>query len=220
LEPPRFGSHRERIADKNTGYANAGAAPEGALMSVQETVVRYQIDPAMSRLTIKVLATGMFSAIGHNPTIAVRDYSGEAGFVPGTLDEAYIRFTARPDTFEVTDDLGQSDKNEIEQRMKQDVLETRRYGEIAFESSSITPAQMGENQYAVNMTGNLTLHGITRSQSIRCQVSLSDDTVRGFGEFDLRQTDFGIKLASVAGGTLKVKDELKCSFDIVARKQA
>ena len=35
----------------------------------------------------------------------------------------------------------------------------------------------------------------------------------------LRQTDFGIKLVSVAGGTLKVKDELKCAFDIVRGAQ-
>jgi hypothetical protein len=38
------------------------------------------------------------------------------------------------------------------------------------------------------------------------------------GEFSLRQTAYAIKLVSVAGGTLKLKDELKCSFDIVARK--
>jgi hypothetical protein len=35
----------------------------------------------------------------------------------------------------------------------------------------------------------------------------------------VRQTDFGIKLVSVAGGALKVKDELQCAFDIVAREQ-
>ena len=29
---------------------------------------------------------------------------------------------------------------------------------------------------------------------------------------------FGIKLVSVAGGTLKLKDEVKLTFDLVARK--
>jgi hypothetical protein len=37
--------------------------------------------------------------------------------------------------------------------------------------------------------------------------------------FSLKQTDYRIKLVAVAGGTIKVKDELKFSFDIVARKQ-
>ena len=44
------------------------------------------------------------------------------------------------------------------------------------------------------------------------------DTLRAQGEFDVRQTDFGIKPVSVAGGTLKIKDELKCSFDLLAAK--
>ena len=36
--------------------------------------------------------------------------------------------------------------------------------------------------------------------------------------FTILQTEFGIKVASIAGGTLKLQDELKCSFYIVARK--
>ena len=33
------------------------------------------------------------------------------------------------------------------------------------------------------------------------------------------QTDYDLKLASVAGGALKVKDELKFSFNILARRE-
>jgi polyisoprenoid-binding protein YceI len=192
----------------------------GTQMSAQETIVRYQIDPATSRFTVRVTSVGMLSALGHNPTIAVRDFSGEAGFVPGTLAQAFIRVTARPNSFELTDDISQKDKFEIEGRIQQEVLETSRFSEIVFESSAIAPTQMGENQFAVNISGNLTLHGNSRRQTIICQVSVTEDSLRGFGEFTLRQTDYGIKLVSVAGGTLKVKDEVKCSFEIVARKQA
>ncbi len=74
-------------------------------------------------------------------------------------------------------------------------------------------------RYAVNVSGNLTLHGVTRSETIYAQVTLTGDTLRAFGEFPLRQTDYGIKLVSVAGGTLKVKDEVKVTFDLTARKQ-
>ncbi len=45
------------------------------------------------------------------------------------------------------------------------------------------------------------------------------DMLRASGEFSLLQSDYGIPLVSVAGGALKVKDELKFTFDIVARKQ-
>ena len=50
-------------------------------------------------------------------------------------------------------------------------------------------------------------------------VYLNGDTFRAFGSFSVLQTSYGIKLVSVAGGVLKVKDELKCSFDIAARRQ-
>jgi hypothetical protein len=44
--------------------------------------------------------------------------------------------------------------------------------------------------------------------------------LRASGEFTLSQSVYNIKPVSVAGGALKIKDELKFSFEIVARKQA
>jgi hypothetical protein len=43
---------------------------------------------------------------------------------------------------------------------------------------------------------------------------LSGESLRAQGDFSLKQTDYNIKLVSVVGGTLKVKNELKFSFDI------
>ncbi len=119
----------------------------------------------------------------------------------------------------MTDDISQKDRLEIEKTMKQEVLETSRYPQISFESTSVSPTKIGDQRYAVSVAGNLNLHGMTRPQTINCQVSVMGETLRASGEFSIRQTDYGIKLVSVAGGTLKVKDELKCSFEIVARKQ-
>lgn len=189
-------------------------------MLAKEALVRYQIDAAMSRLTVRVFPSGLLAAMGHSPTIAVDEYSGEAGFVPGTLDQAFVRVTAQAESLVVADDISSKDKLEIESKTKVEVLEIDRYPEITFESSSISSTKMSETSYGVNITGNLTLHGVTRSQRIICQVALNDETFRAFGEFSLRQTDYGIKLVSVAGGALKVKDDVKCSFDLVVRKQA
>ena len=36
--------------------------------------------------------------------------------------------------------------------------------------------------------------------------------------FALSQTDYGLKIASVAGGTSKLKDELKCAYFIIGRR--
>jgi hypothetical protein len=39
------------------------------------------------------------------------------------------------------------------------------------------------------------------------------------GDFTLRQSDYGIKPVSFAAGALKLKDELKFHFELVARQK-
>jgi hypothetical protein len=39
------------------------------------------------------------------------------------------------------------------------------------------------------------------------------------GNFPLSQSEYGIKPFSAAGGTLRLKDEVKFSFELVARQQ-
>jgi polyisoprenoid-binding protein YceI len=188
-------------------------------MSATETAVHYKIDVGMSRFAARAFATGLFSSLGHNPTLAIREYSGEAGFLPDGLQQASIKISVQSGSLEVADDVSQKDRTDIERRMRQDVLETSQYPEIVFEGSQIVANKVGDDSYAANVTGNMTLHGVTRSETIYAQVSVTGDTFRAYGEFSLKQTDYGIKLVSVAGGTLKVKDEVKISFDFTARKQ-
>ena len=45
------------------------------------------------------------------------------------------------------------------------------------------------------------------------------EMLRASGDFTLKQSDYQIKPVSVAGGALKMKDELKFSFEMVARKK-
>jgi hypothetical protein len=46
-----------------------------------------------------------------------------------------------------------------------------------------------------------------------------EDTLKAQGSFSILQPDYGLKIASVAGGTLKLKDELKCAYFIIARRR-
>jgi polyisoprenoid-binding protein YceI len=179
---------------------------------------QYQIDPGVSRFTIKAYATGMFSAFGHNPTIAVRDFSGEAKFAPGTLEEACLTLKIKADSLTVQDKISDKDKKEIERTMNQQVLESTRYPEIVFTTSSVSSRKAADGQYTVNLVGELSLHGVTNKQPVAAQVALIGNTLRAHGDFSVLQSSYGIKPISIGGGSLKLKDELKCSFDILARK--
>ena len=68
------------------------------------------------------------------------------------------------------------------------------------------------------MSGTLNLHGVTRTLPITARIALFGDMLRASGDFILLQSDYQIKPVSVAGGALKLKDELKFSFELVARK--
>jgi hypothetical protein len=56
----------------------------------------------------------------------------------------------------------------------------------------------------------LQLHGASRELSF--DVTGGPDHYQG--KTKLKQTDFGIQPVSVAGGTVKVKDELELDFDV------
>lgn len=182
-------------------------------------VERYSIDPSMSRFTVRAFATGLFSAFGHNPTIAIRDFNGEAQFAPGTLQDACLELEIRANSLAVADGINDKDRREIERTMNQEVLETAKFPMIVFKSANVSANKAGDGQYWINLVGDLSLHGVTQQQPISAHIAILGNTLRANGEFSILQTKYSIKPVSIAGGSLKLKDELKFSFDILARKK-
>lgn len=185
----------------------------------EPVVARYLLDKSLSRFTVRAFASGMLSALGHSPTIAIRDFTGEASFDPAAPAEASLRVQIRADSLEVTDDVKSKDRREMENTMNQKVLESSKYPTITFETSGTSAEALGDGRFRIKMNGSLSLHGVTRRIPVVAQVSINGDMLRGYGEFSILQSDFGIPLVNVAGGMLKLKDELKFNFDMIAREQ-
>jgi polyisoprenoid-binding protein YceI len=179
----------------------------------------YLLDRSASRFMVRAFASGMLSAMGHNPTISIRDFTGEAVFDPADMGKASLRIQIRADSLEVTDDISSKDRQEMESMMNEKVLESARYPAIVFESRAASADQLGEGRYRVTLNGHLSLHGVTRSLPVTAQVTVIGGMLRASGEFSILQSNYGIPLVSVAVGTLKLKDELKFTFEIIARKQ-
>ncbi|HXG68246.1 MAG TPA: YceI family protein [Blastocatellia bacterium] len=194
--------------------ARAKDAPAALLAAV-----KYRLDSSQSKFIVRAPVGGLFSAFGHDHTIAIREFTGEAELTPGTLTPASLQMTIKADSLAVTDKVSDSDRQKIEATMRQEVLETSKHPEIIFRSTGVEANQTGEGQYQAKISGDLTLRGVTRSVLITAQVTVSGDTLRARGAFPLKQSAYNIKPVSVLGGTIKVKDELKLSFDIVAHKQ-
>jgi polyisoprenoid-binding protein YceI len=179
---------------------------------------RYVIDSRASRFTVQAFATGLLARMGHNPIIGIRDFSGEMQFDPDKLEAAGFRLVIKSASLSVQNDISDKDLREIERLMNQEVLETAKFPEIVYETTSISISKMTDMLCSATLNGKLTLHGVTRNQTIVVRVALLGSMLRVSGDFSLDQTDYNIKLVSVAGGALKLKDELKFSFEMVARR--
>jgi polyisoprenoid-binding protein YceI len=187
----------------------------------QQAALRYRLDSAMSMFRVKAFSVGVLSAFGHSPLIAIRDFEGETQFVAnGTaLTDVYLQVKVNASSLEVVDDISEKDRREIQRQMFDEVLDVNQYPEISYACSQIAVSG-NANPYMATLNGELTLHGNKRPVPISARVSVQDDSLRASGDFLLRQSDFGIAPVKVAGGVIKLKDELKFTFDIVARKEA
>lgn len=181
---------------------------------------RYELDPRVSRFNVKVSAGGPLAKLGHSPTISITEFSGEIRVVPGNIAQSNCEIKIVPQSMVVADDIKEKDRAEIQATMLSEVLETAKYPGITFVSSAVEAEQVLEGLYRVRVTGGLGLHGLVRKEMIKAQVAFLGDTVRASGDFAILQSNYGIKLYSVAAGALAVKDELKFMFDVVGRKTA
>lgn len=107
----------------------------------------------------------------------------------------------------------------IESIIFEKALETKKYPTAEFKSSDVVAKPVADNRYRVRIAGRFILHGRGNQHSFDAQVVASQDSLRLYGDFNLRQTDYGIRINSVADGIVKIENELKVVFYCVARKQ-
>jgi polyisoprenoid-binding protein YceI len=180
---------------------------------------RFVIDTKRSRFTVQAFATGMLSMMGHNPTIAIRRFNGELNFFPDAPEKSGLQLAIEPASFSVEDDISEKDRREMERLMKSELLEVERYPEIRYESTGISVTKLDSAMYTAAVNGKLSFHGVTRLQSLRARITVLGEILRASGGLVMKQSDYQLKPVSVAGGALKLKDELKFSFEIVANRQ-
>ena len=167
---------------------------------------------------MKIVAALKDSKFQWDSRPAIRGFEGEVRLDADAIESSSLRFSIDPSALDVPQEMNSKDRREMEKVMKEEVLETSRFPEIVFESAKVTGEQSSEGNYRVNISGKLTMHGETQTETVSAQVSVNGQKLHAHGDFTLLQTDYGIKPYSAAAGGLKLKDELKFSFDLVARQ--
>ena len=174
----------------------------------------YAFDAKTSQFTVQAFAEGLAGIADHRPRFSVRDFSGELLFDRNNLLGGSLHLPAKTRSLDLMDDVSKHDRQSIDRVMFGEVL----HPEVRFTSSRVVCGAVEENRYRTEISGTVLLNGVEQSQSIQAQLILSEGSLRAYGEFRLRQTDYGLNIASVAGGILRIKDDLKFVFFVVARE--
>src|SRR5262245_10158199 len=179
----------------------------------------YTIVPSESSFWVFVGKAGLFSGLAHDHEIGVKQFSGkvilpQSGAAGGSLSldidaRSLIVLDKKP---------SEEDKKKISSSMHTEVLESAKYEKISFKSVSVSDLkQTGENAYSFTLNGDLSLHGVTKRIAVPVNLTVAPQQLRAAGKYTLRQTDYGIKPYSAAGGTVKVKNDIVVNFNILAK---
>lgn len=187
----------------------------------------YEVDSRSSQLSILVFRGGKLSRLGHNHVMTSRDVSGRAWVHPEfarsgfelsfpvmqlVVDDPQARREAGSD---FPPDIPQSDKDGTRKNMlKPELLDGERYPEVKVRS-----AKVGGTLQAPELTVRITIKEVSREVQVPVKVAVEGTKLTASGEFDVLQTEFGIKPFSVALGALEVQDRLHIKFNITAEKR-
>lgn len=202
------------------------AAPGPAPAADTRGAALYAIDPQQSQVLIHVYRGGTLARLGHNHVIAAKEVSGRAWLHPTFARSGFE--LAFPVAQLIVDDEGmrraagaefstqapEADKAGTRKNMlRAEVLDAERYSQITLRSMRVAGSPA-----AATLSTRITIREAARDVEIPAVIQVDGDRLRASGEFDVLQSDFGIKPFSVALGALEVQDRLHIKFAVVAVK--
>jgi polyisoprenoid-binding protein YceI len=180
---------------------------------------RYRLDASQSKFIAHAMAGGLLWFKGHDHLVAVREFGGEAQLTPDAINPASLEIIAKSESMvETSSVFTDQQKQIIDKELREIVLQPAQYPDIVFRSTQVSGKKSGADQYDLNITGDLTLHGVTRPITIPTKITLTGNELRAVGEFSIERSDFKVKATSAVHGLVRVRDKIKFTFDIVGHR--
>jgi polyisoprenoid-binding protein YceI len=180
--------------------------------------VTFRLDPSKSTFMVHADRAGLGWFKGKSHRIAVRDFSGEASLSLDAVNPASLTMDIKSASLVETGAVfTEQQKGIINKEVNELVLETAKYPDITFKSTEIT-GRLNNGAFDVRVTGDMTLHGVTRKVTIPATVTIDGDTFRAKGVFAINRKNFGVNATEAFHGFVKVRHTIKFVFDIVGEK--
>lgn len=168
-------------------------------------------DPAQGEFALELNKAGLLKMFGDDHLIRVTNYQCDLLYDEQRPQDSSVRVLIPTAAIQVVDPGLDADKRaEVQQRMEgPEVLETPRYPQIVYLSTGVKP--LGKGRFRVE--GTLSIRQVQRPVTLEVELKPAEGGAYfATSEVKLRQTDFGIQPVSVAGGAVKVRDEMKVRF--------
>ncbi|MGE5519490.1 MAG: YceI family protein [Candidatus Dadabacteria bacterium] len=95
------------------------------------------------------------------------------------------------------------------------ILNADKYPELKFQLLSVNVANVQQNKSQVNVTGLLTISGVTRQLNmVTTTITNPDGTIMINGSKVIRMSEYGIKPPTFLLGAMKVGDELTIDYNV------
>ena len=162
----------------------------------------------------KFLITPANSKIEFHASKVTGSHHGGFEKFSGTIDYAgqieTSRVTINIDTTSVT-----TDTPDLTKHLKTpDFFDVAKYPQATFTSTEIKPG--GDKGAAYTVTGNLQLHGVTKSITFPATIAAAPDAITVESTFSINRKDFGINYAGAADNL--IRDEVVLILHVRATK--
>ncbi|HEU0173113.1 MAG TPA: YceI family protein [Blastocatellia bacterium] len=178
----------------------------------------YTIDLSQSRVIATLTQEGFIARRYPTHRVEVKNFGGKIEV--SERDETQIAVEVEAETKSLTNvDEGMTDfeRREFHNVLNNLVLESDKFPKINFVSASVSDARKSGETRTFTLNGDLTMRDATKRVSFPVAVTIAKDRLRATGEAALKQSDFGIKPYSGKLGLIKIGDDVKIEFEIVAK---
>lgn len=179
-----------------TGEAAPVASPQSAAAAK-----KYQITPQNSK--IEFVASKVTGS--HNGSFG--DFSGQVDF-NGTPEQSRVNITIKSESIS-------TDTPDLTKHLKTaDFFDVAKYPEATFVSTAIKAG--GEGGASHTVTGNLTMHGVTKSITFPATISVTPDVATVDSTFSINRKDFSLNYPGAPDNA--IRDNVVLTLHVRASK--
>jgi polyisoprenoid-binding protein YceI len=172
-------------------------------------LLEYTLDPEGSRVDVHVGKAGLFKFAGHEHEVRGAPLRGVVRADPREISASSVSVELSSAGLRVVPDNEPKDAPKVERTMHEEVLEVTRHPMISFRSASVRGQETAPGRYAVEVTGTLVLHGVSRTLTVPMEVEIAGQKLTARGKMSVTHTAFELRRVSAGGGTVKVANDVE-----------